>query len=136
MNRNNGYFWLGLAPYWLRVATAIGTVATALPALQRIDRIMISGDWAAHGPELWAGIGSVGIAVVVLLAGLALADAARLALDRMTSPVLTATRAGRIDAAAQPPAAPLPNSRALLQSLGIGPAPAAVTFHSPPSRDH
>ena len=36
MNRHDGYFWLGIAPYWLRIVTAIGTIATALPGLKRI----------------------------------------------------------------------------------------------------
>lgn len=131
MNRHDGYFWLGLAPYWLRIVTIIGTLATAFPGLRRIDSVMISGtgDWSSHGPVLLAGFAYVGCALLVMVAGLALGDLLRLLL-RWEAQQLTRHEI-IVSPRPEGTSAPLPTSQALLESLGIAaPQPARVRVAS------
>lgn len=133
MNRNDGFFWLGVAPYWLRIVTAIGTIGTALPGLKRIDRVMISGsdDWSVHGPELLTGLAYLGGAALVLTTGFVLGDLFRLLLQWHAQQI---TRHEIVfSPRPEPSAPPLPSSHAVLESLGISaPQPATSTFRRNP----
>ena len=129
MDRNDGFFWLRMAPYWLRIVTAIGTVFTAVPGLKRIDRILISGsdDWSLHGPELLTGLAYIGGAALVLTTGFVLGDLFRLLLQwhaqQITRHEIVVSPRPESDAP------PLPTSQALLESLGIAaPRPARMPF--------
>jgi hypothetical protein len=131
MNRNDGFFWLSVAPYWLRIVTAIGTIGTALPGLKRIDSVMISGsdDWSLHGPELLTGLAYIGCAALVLTTGFVLGDLFRLLLQWQAQQVTRHEIVVGARAEAAPP--PLPTSQALLESLGItSPQPARIPFSS------
>ena len=131
MNRHDGYFWLGLAPYWLRTVTALATIGAALPGLKRIDRVMISGtdDWSVHGPELMSALAYLAGAALVLVAGLVLGDILRLLREWQTQQLLRHEIV--VSTRTQSTTAPLPTSQALLESLGIAASqPARVPFNS------
>lgn len=127
MNHRTGSFWLGLSTYWTKIVTAVGTFAVALPGLQRIDSVMISGsdDWSLHGPVLLAGFAYIASALLVLAAGLAIGDLLRLVLRWEAQ--LQRQEEGSARPRPEPMLSPLPTSRALLESLGIAvPQPARV----------
>lgn len=131
MSQSSGSFWLGLATYWIKIVTVVGTGAVAYPGFQRIDSVMISGsdDWSMHGPVLVSGFAYIAGAVLVLAAGLALGDLLRL-LVRWEAQ-LHQQEQWSVRQPSQPILPPLPTSRALLESLGIRAAqPARVPVTS------
>lgn len=136
MSQRSGSFWLSFANHWIKAVTVIGTAVVAYPGFRMIDSVMISGsdDWNMHGPILMSGLAYVACAVLVLAGGLAVGDLLRLLLrweaQLQQQETLLATQRP------EPMLAPLPTSKALLESLGIGaPQPARVHvtsgFHHP-----
>jgi hypothetical protein len=119
MRQGTRYFWLGLASHWIRIVAVIGTLLVALPGLQRIDSVMISGsdDWSAHAAALAAGLAYLAAAALTLAAGLALSDLITLLLSWEAQRQQRDEPSPRLRA--QPVLPPLPTSQALLESLGI-----------------